>query len=397
MGGATMLDRLDQQPPDALLALIKLFDADPREDKIDLGVGVYRTAYGGTPVFACIKAAEAKLVAEQDTKAYLGPEGDMGFVHALMPHIFGGEDPSLGGRIDGMQTPGGTGAVRIAVAMAKKAGIKRILMGTPSWPNHAQILADTGVELVGFNHAAADGSADLAALKDALANAGEGDAVLLHGCCHNPTGVDYTNAQWDEIAAVLGASDVLPIIDLAYQGLGLGMEEDAYGTRKVLAAVPEALIAYSCDKNFGLYRDRVGACYVMTASAADTAKAMSNGCALARANWSMPPDHGASAVRLALTDPAMTKQWTDELDSMRARIRQVREKLAASSNAGAVNLAPLGQQQGMFAMLPLTKEQILSLREDHGIYMAGSGRINVAGLTMGNIDKFVSALAAVSA
>jgi len=321
----------------------------------------------------------------------------MGFVRALMPHIFGGEDPSLGRRIDGMQTPGGTGAVRIAVAMAKKAGIKRILMGTPSWPNHAQILADIGVELVGFNQAAADGSADLAALKDALANAGEGDAVLLHGCCHNPTGVDYTNAQWDEIAAVLGASDVLPIIDLAYQGLGLGMEEDAYGTRKVLAAVPEALIAYSCDKNFGLYRDRVGACYVMTASAADTAKAMSNGCALARANWSMPPDHGASAVRLALTDPAMTKQWTDELDSMRARIRQVREKLAASSNAGAVNLAPLGQQQGMFAMLPLTKEQILSLREDHGIYMAGSGRINVAGLTMGNIDKFVSALAAVSA
>ncbi len=396
MGTATMLDRLDQQPPDALLALIKLFDADPREDKIDLGVGVYRTADGGTPVFACIKAAEQKLVSEQDTKAYLGPEGDMGFVHALMPHIFGGEDPSLGGRIDGMQTPGGTGAVRIAVAMAKKAGIKRILMGTPSWPNHAQILADTGVEMVGFNHAAADGSADLAALKDALANAGEGDAVLLHGCCHNPTGVDYTNAQWDEIAAILGASDVLPIIDLAYQGLGLGMEEDAYGTRKVLAAVPEALIAYSCDKNFGLYRDRVGACYVMTASTADTAKAMSNGCALARANWSMPPDHGASAVRMALTDPAMTKQWTDELDSMRARIRQVREKLAASSNAGAVNLAPLGQQQGMFAMLPLSKEQILSLREDHGIYMAGSGRINVAGLTMGNIDKFVNALAAVS-
>ncbi|TIX49865.1 aromatic amino acid transaminase [Alteraurantiacibacter aquimixticola] len=391
-----MLDRLEQQPADALLALIKLHDADPREDKIDLGVGVYRTATGGTPVFACIKAAEAKLVAEQDTKAYLGPEGDMGFVHALMPHIFGGSDPALGGRIDGMQTPGGTGAVRLAVAMARKAGVTRILMGTPSWPNHAQILADTGVEMVGFNHAKADGTADMDALRDALRGAGSTDAVLLHGCCHNPTGVDYTNDQWDEIASLLAETGVLPIVDLAYQGLGDGMEEDAYGTRKVVAAVPEVLIAYSCDKNFGLYRDRVGAFYVLTANAEDTAKAMSNGYALARANWSMPPDHGASAVRLALTDPAMTKQWTDELDSMRARIRQVREKLAASSNAGAVNLAPLGTQQGMFAILPLSKEQILALREDHGVYMAGSGRINVAGLTMGNIDKFVSALAAVS-
>ena len=395
-GACIMLDRLDQQPPDALLALIKLYDADPREDKIDLGVGVYRTADGGTPVFACIKSAEAKLVAEQDTKAYLGPEGDMGFVHALMPHVFAGDDPALGGRIDGMQTPGGTGAVRLAVAMAKKAGISRIMMGTPSWPNHAQILADTGVEMAGFQHAGADGFANMDALRDALRGANEGDAVLLHGCCHNPTGVDYTPAQWDEIAALLVETGVLPIIDLAYQGLGEGMEEDAYGLRKIVASVPEALIAYSCDKNFGLYRDRVGAFYVLGANADDTAKAMSNGYALARANWSMPPDHGASAVRIALTHPAMTQQWTAELDSMRARIKQVREKLAAASNSGGVNLAPLGAQQGMFAILPLSKDQILTLREEHGVYMAGSGRINVAGLTMDNIGAFVAALAAVS-
>ncbi len=391
-----MLDKLVQQPADALLALIKLFDADPRADKIDLGVGVYRTADGGTPVFACIKAADAKLVAEQSTKAYLGPEGDMGFVHALMPHIFGGEDPSLGGRIDGMQTPGGTGAVRIAVAMAKKAGISRVLMGTPSWPNHAQIMADTGVELVSFNHATADGAADLDALRTALRSAQPGDAVLLHGCCHNPTGIDYTPAQWDEIVDLLAETGVLPIVDLAYQGLGLGMDEDAYGTRLVVARLPEALIAYSCDKNFGLYRDRVGAFYVLAKDAAQTQAALSNGHSLARANWSMPPDHGASAVRLALTDPALTQNWLAELTSMRSRIRQVRDKLAASGNAGGVNLVPLGSQQGMFAMLPLDKDQIATLRADHGIYMAGSGRINVAGLTMGNIDKFVSALAAVS-
>ncbi len=391
-----MLERLEQQPPDALLALIKLYDADERADKIDLGVGVYRTADGGTPVFACIKAAEQKLVSEQDTKAYLGPEGDMGFVHALMPHIFAGEDPSRGGRIDGMQTPGGTGAVRLAVAMARKAGVSRILMGTPSWPNHAQILADTGVAMVGFNHASADGGADMDALREALRAAGPEDAVLLHGCCHNPTGVDYTEAEWDEIAALLAETGVLPIIDLAYQGLGKGMEEDAYGLRKVVASVPEALIAYSCDKNFGLYRDRVGAFYVLSADKEASGVAMSNGYALARANWSMPPDHGASAVRLVLGDAALTAQWTEELDSMRARIGQVRTRLAASSNAGGVNLTPLGKQFGMFAILPLSKEQILELRNGHGIYMAGSGRINVAGLTMGNIDKFVGALAEVS-
>lgn len=397
MGSAAMLNNLAQQPADALLALIKLYDADPRADKIDLGVGVYRTADGGTPVFACIKAAEKKLVEEQPTKAYLGPEGDMGFVHALMPHVFGGADPSLGGRIDGMQTPGGTGAVRLAIAVAKRAGVTRVIMGTPSWPNHAQIMDDCGVELVAFAHAAADGSANLDALEAALKAAGPTDAVLLHGCCHNPTGIDYTNEQWDRIVDLLAETGVLPIVDLAYQGLGAGMDEDAYGARQVVARLPEALVAYSCDKNFGLYRDRVGALYVLTASADETVKALSNGHTLARASWSMPPDHGAAAVRLALADAELARVWLEELASMRARINQVRQKLAASSNAGAVNLAPLGRQQGMFAMLPLSKEQIQALRDDHGIYMAGSGRINVAGLTMDNIDKFVGALAAVSA
>jgi len=390
-----MLDRLEQQPPDALLALIKLYEADSRPDKIDLGVGVYRTGQGETPVFGAIKAAEKKLVEEQDTKAYLGPEGDMGFVHALMPHIFG-KDATNGGRIEGMQTPGGTGAVRLAVALAKRSGIARILMGTPSWPNHAQILADLGVELVPFAHAAADGTADLDALKAALADAGEGDAVLLHGCCHNPTGIDYTNEQWDEIAALLGGSAVLPIVDLAYQGLGHGLEEDAYGARAVLAAVPEALVAYSCDKNFGLYRDRVGALYVQAKAQDGLGAILSNGAALARAAWSMPPDHGAAAVRLVLRDGALTEQWLDELDQMRARIRQVRAALADARTAGAVDLTPLGIQNGMFAMLPVSKEQVQVLREDHGIYMAGSGRINVAGLTMNNLPKFIAALAEVT-
>ena len=389
-----MLDRLTQQPPDALLALIKLYAADTRPDKIDLGVGVYRTGQGETPVFGAIKAAERKLVEEQDSKAYLGPEGDMGFVEALMPHIFGG-DPTRGGRIEGMQTPGGTGGVRLAAALAKASGIKRVLMGVPSWPNHAQILRDLELEVVSFEHATSAGAADMDALRQALGNAGEGDAVLLHGCCHNPTGIDYTVDDWSEIAGLLADSPILPIVDLAYQGLGQGMEEDAAGTRTLLAAVPEALVAYSCDKNFGLYRDRVGAFYVMVREGGNLAAAMSNGYALARANWSMPPDHGAAAVRIILEDAKLTQQWLDELDQMRTRIRQVRARLSAAGKVGTVDLTPIERQNGLFGMLTLSKEQILALREDHGIYMAGSGRINIAGLTMDNIDMFLGALAAV--
>lgn len=392
-----MLDRLQAQSPDALLALIKLHAADPRPDKVDLGVGVYRTGQGDTPVFAAIKAAERKLVDEQDSKAYLGPEGDMGFVEALMPYIFGAEDPSMGGRIQGMQTPGGTGAVRLAVALAKAAGIRRVFMGTPSWPNHAQILADLPLDMVAFDHDNDDGTANVDAVLAAIANAEEGDAILLHGCCHNPTGIDYTPEQWDAIAAALATSKALPIIDVAYQGLGHGMEEDGYGLRKVLASVPEALIAYSCDKNFGLYRDRVGAFYVMAKEPGQLDAIMSNAASLARANWSMPPDHGGAAVRLILTDPALTTMWLDELDTMRARMRQVRDRLAAAGTAGAVDMTPLGIQNGLFSMLPLSKEQIATLRSEHAIYMAGSGRINVAGLTTGNIDKFIDAVAAVSA
>ncbi|MBU6269280.1 MAG: aromatic amino acid transaminase [Sphingomonadales bacterium] len=391
-----MLTNLQQQPADALLALIKLHNDDPRTSKIDLGVGVYRTGQGDTPVFGAIKAAEKVLLETQNSKAYLGPEGDMGFVHALMPYVFGAADPTMGGRIEGMQTPGGTGAVRLAVALAKRAGVKRIWMGTPSWPNHAQIIADLGLELKTFVHSTKSGLLDMDSLRFALTQVEAGDAILLHGCCHNPTGIDYSNAQWDEIAPALAKAGVLPILDLAYQGLGAGMEEDAYGTRKVLAAVPEALIAYSCDKNFGLYRDRVGAVYVMMEKAEQVGAALSNGHALARAAWSMPPDHGAAAVRVILEDAGLTKVWLDELDTMRARMQQVRARLAAAGKAGSVDMTTLGAQSGLFSIVPLTAEQILAMREKHGVYMAGSGRINVAGLTMGNIEQFIAAVADVT-
>jgi aromatic-amino-acid transaminase len=391
-----MLTNLQQQPADALLALIKLHNADPRADKIDLGVGVYRTGQGDTPVFAAVKEAERRLVAMQVSKAYLGPEGDMGFVTALMPYVFGKADPAMGGRIEGMQAPGGTGSLRLALAMVRKAQVKRIWMGVPSWPNHAQICADLGLELKTFNHATPEGTADIAALRAAIAEADNGDAFLLHGCCHNPTGIDYTEAHWDEIAGLVALKNILPVLDLAYQGLGAGMEEDAYGVRRVIAAVPEALVAYSCDKNFGLYRDRTGALYVMMADGSQLAAVMSNAHALARANWSQPPDHGAAAARIVMEDEALTAQWLDELDTMRKRMRQVRALLAAASKTGGVDLAPIGRQNGLFSIIPFTPEQVQAMREKHGIYFAGSGRINVAGLTTANIEKFIAAVADVT-
>ena len=391
-----MLDQLQAQAPDALLALIKMHAADPREDKIDLGVGVYRTNEGATPVFRAIKQAEQKLLDTQDSKSYLGPEGDSGFVRALMPYIFG-DNPAVTSRIEGMQTPGGTGAVRLAVALAAKAGAKRIHMGVPSWPNHAQILDDVGVETATFNHSRTDGTADLDAVLGAIRAAGAQEAVLLHGCCHNPTGVDYTAEQWTAIADAFAESGALPILDIAYQGLGHGMEEDVEGVRIVLARVPEALIAYSCDKNFGLYRDRVGAFYMMAREKDQLAAIASNANSLARANWSMPPDHGGAAVRTLLEDEGMTRLWLEELDQMRSRMRRVRDRLGAADNeVPGLGLAALAEQNGLFAMLPLTKDQIVKLREDHGIYMAGSGRINVAGLHAGNTEKFIAALGEVT-
>jgi aromatic-amino-acid transaminase len=395
MGERIMLKNLSPQSPDALLALIKMYAADDRADKIDLGVGVYRTGEGDTPVFKAIKAAEQKLVDEQPSKAYLGPEGDMGFVTGLMPYIFG-SDATRKGRISGMQTPGGTGAVRLAAALAQKAGVTRLHIGTPSWPNHAQILGDIALEMAPFDHANADGSANAEAVLAIIAAAGEGEAILLHGSCHNPTGIDYSNEQWDAIASALANSTIFPILDSAYQGLGDGMEEDAYGVRAVVDAVPEAFIAYSCDKNFGVYRDRVGAFYALAETAEDVELVFSNANALARASWSMPPDHGGAAVRLILRDSELTQMWQDELDDMRTRMRQVRAKLAEAGTAGSVDLTPLGTQNGLFAILPVSKEQVAQLREEHAIYMAGSGRINIAGLHDGNIEKFVAALAQVT-
>ncbi len=385
-----MFETLTEQPADALLALIGLFRDDPRPHKLDLGVGVYRDETGATPIMTAVKRAEEILLATRTTKSYLGPEGDLAYVDLLKPIAFGA-DP--GPRLTGVQTPGGTGALRLGaelIAQAKPGA--KVLVGMPTWPNHAPILKATGLTLVAhpFFDVAAQ-TIDFAALKAAVAAAGPGDVVLLHGCCHNPAGADLSDAEWDELAELLLERGVMPFVDLAYQGLGRGVDEDAYGTRRLMARLPEVLIAYSCDKNFGLYRERVGAIYALARDEAAAASVKSNLAMLARVNWSMPPDHGAAIVRTVLESPELTKVWREELDRMGARVRAVRAALAAAEP----KLAYLARQQGMFSTLPLDKPRIERLRTEHAVYMAGSGRINLAGLQVADVPAFVAALAAV--
>jgi aromatic-amino-acid transaminase len=382
---------LPAQPADALLALIGMYAADPRAHKIDLGVGVYKNEAGETPVFAAVKAAEAHLLAHQATKSYVGPEGDIGFFKALTPLIFGeGHDTA---RLCGVQTPGGTGALRLGAELVAKAlPAATVHLGEPTWPNHAPIFAAAHVPIARYRHMdLATQASCFAEMEAALNAAPAGDIILLHGCCHNPTGVDFSPQQWTRLAEIMAERGLLPFIDLAYQGLGDGLEQDAAGVRIVARHCPDLLVAYSCDKNFGLYRERVGALFVVSASAETAGIVQSNLLALARANWSMPPDHGAAAVRIVLESDELTRQWRAELEDMRLRINAMRTGLAALDPA----LAFIAAQKGMFSTLNLTPEKVRALREDHAVYMAGSGRINIAGLVPGNLAPFAAALAAV--
>jgi aromatic-amino-acid transaminase len=383
---------LEPQPADSLLRLIGAFRADPRAHKIDLGVGVFRDDSGHTPVMTAIKQAEMRLIATQDSKAYLGPEGDKGFVALLEPLVFGDDMPA--DRRCGLQTPGGTGALRLGAELLARAGVRRILIGQPSWANHAPVFAAAGIVVVPHAMFDMDRQAiDLPALRAAIGRAEAGDAILLHGCCHNPTGIDPAPDDWQAIAAAIADSRLLPFIDLAYQGLGDTMASDAAGMRAVVAAVPFALVAYSCDKNFGLYRERTGALWATVPDGDAREVVLSNLLALARANWSMPPDHGAATVRIVLDDERLAADWRRELDALRGRLQRLRADLAGLGQAGSIDLAPLARGKGMFATLPLSPTQIEWLRATHGIYMAGSGRINIAGFAPGDVARFGEALA----
>ncbi|SEJ15320.1 aromatic-amino-acid transaminase [Sphingobium sp. AP50] len=380
-----LFDALRPQAPDALLGLITAFRADPRPDKIDLGVGVFRDDHGATPVMRAVKAAEARLVADQQSKAYLGAEGDARYTE-LLAELLLGADAADEEHLAGVQTPGGTGALRLgAELIARARPDARVWIGTPTWPNHMPIFRAAGLAIQphAFYHRDT-GGIDFDAMMADLSDAMPGDIVLLHGCCHNPTGAGFGADQWRDIAALCERRGLIPFIDLAYQGLGDGLDDDAAATRTMLARLPEALIAYSCDKNFGLYRDRVGALWVQSRSGAGAAIAKGNMLAIARGLWSMPPDHGAAVVRVILDNPDLRADWMAELDAMRIRLNGLRMALSACHP----RLAPIANQRGMFALLPLSSDQVIAAREQHGIYMAPDGRINIAGLTIDTITAF---------
>jgi aromatic-amino-acid transaminase len=384
-----MFDRLEAQSSDSLLALIALANADTRPEKIDVGVGVYRDASGGTPILRSVKAAERILLETQETKAYLGSQGDARFVELIRPIVFG-EANAGDERIVGVQTPGGCGALRLGADLIQKADEDaRIHVGQPTWPNHGPLIECAGVKMLPHPYYDRDGHRILFdEMIDSLKQARAGDLVLLHGCCHNPTGADLDFDQWRAVADLVADRGLIPFVDLAYQGLGRGLEDDAAGARLVVEAADQALVAQSCDKNFGLYRERTGSLFVKASSKAGAEIVFGNLLQLARTMWSMPPDHGAAIVRIVLDDAELRADWNAELVDMCARIRSIRARLAAFDP----RLAFIGEQNGMFSMLPLSTEAVLALRKSHGIYMANSGRFNVVGLSDDNVDTFAAAV-----
>ena len=373
---------------DSLLKLIALCNADPRPEKIDVGVGVFRDGAGNTPILKVIKAAEQRLVDTQKSKSYLGSAGDKRFTELLRPILLGTHADD--DRIAGVQTPGGCGALRLGFELLAVANRQaRVFVGAPTWPNHPPIIRGVGLIDVEYPYyERGQGAIRFEDMIDALRSGEPGDIALLHGCCHNPTGADLDDAQWRQVRDVVVDRGLIPFVDIAYQGFGRGLDEDAYGVRIMLDSCDEVIVAQSCDKNFSVYRDRVGSLWIKSASPDTTANAMAHVFQMAREMWSMPPDHGAAAVHIVLDDPELRERWLVELAAMRDRINAVRQRIASADP----RLAFIGRQFGMFSMLPLSKEQVLKLREDEAIYMADSGRFNVVGMGDNQIDRFIAAV-----
>lgn len=379
---------LDPIKSDSLLALIDLANADTRPGKIDVGVGVYRDSAGNTPILKVVKEAERRLWEEQETKSYLGGRGDIRFAELLRPILLG--EHASDDRIAGIQTPGGCGALTLAFHLIRAANPDaQVFIGMPTWPNHAPIVRGSGLKVAEYDYYdAVEHRVRFDVLMDALRSARPGDIALLHGCCHNPTGADLSPEQWAEVTVLIADRGLIPVIDIAYQGFGDGLAPDAAGLRGVLDACDTVLVGQSCDKNFGVYRDRVGSVWFKTPSAVSTATAMGHALQISREFWSMPPDHGAAAVRVVLDSPDLAAAWRVELEGMRERIASLRQRLAAANPL----FEYISRQKGMFSMLPVSREQVLKLRADHAIYMADSGRFNICGLSDEQVDRFASAV-----
>ena len=392
-----MFEELQPAPADKILALIGLYRADPRPEKLDLGVGVYKDRDGNTPVMRAVRKAEQRLLETQTTKTYLGLAGDLAFNAAMAGLVFGASADAA--RVRAAQAPGGSGALRLAAELLKRtrSGIT-VWVSDPTWPNHVPIMRDAGLSVRDYPYFdAASGAVRFEAMLDALRQAPRGDAVLLHGCCHNPTGANLDAAQWTTLAGLLAERGLLPFIDIAYQGFGEGLEADAAGLRIVAGKVPEMVVAASCSKNFAVYRDRVGAAMVMVATGAQAETAVSHMLAAARSMYSMPPDHGAAAVRLVLADAELRADWEAELEEMRQRMLRLRigfaEALRRQSNSDRFDF--IAQHRGMFSRLGLTEAQVVRLRDEHAVYMVGDSRINVAGLPEDGLDRLAKAIVSV--
>lgn len=395
-----MFEKITAAPADPILGLTDIFRADARPNKINLGIGVYKDETGKTPVLTSVKKAEQYLLENETSKNYLGIEGIPDFAFYTQELLFGKQSPIISSkRARTAQTPGGTGGLRVAADfIANQTSAKRIWISNPSWPNHKNVFAAVGLEVLEYDYYdAVNHSLDFAGLLNSLKQARAGDVVLFHGCCHNPTGIDPTQEQWAELAELSAANGWLPLFDFAYQGFAKGLEEDAQGLRIFAAKHQELLVASSYSKNFGLYNERVGACTLVAADAETADRAFSQVKAVIRANYSNPPAHGASVVATILGNESLRAIWEQELTDMRQRIHRMRQLFVNTlqEKGAEQDFSFIINQNGMFSFSGLTKEQVLRLRDEFGVYAVNSGRVNVAGMTPDNMAPLCEAIVAV--
>lgn len=397
-----MFEQLEQISADPILGLMAAFRADGDPHKVDLGVGVYRDDHGDTPVLKCVAAAEAALLAEQTTKTYVAPVGNAGFNQQMEQLVFGaGHAAVTSGRVRTVQTPGGCGALRLGAELIRAAAPDSVVhVSAPTWANHVPLLSNTGLKLERYPYFdAATGGVQFGNMMAVLERLPPRAVVLLHASCHNPTGADLSQDEWRALLELVKRRRLLPFIDMAYQGLGDGPEEDAFAIRLFCAELPEVVCAVSCSKNFGLYRERIGSLHIVSESTANADAILSQLVRLARGMWSMPPDHGAEIVRRILSDPSARQQWSAELEAMRQRILVLRHQVVQQLRAHCPqrDFSFIATQRGMFSYFGISTEQVRALRAQHHIYMTDDSRINIAGLRTENLEYVARATAQVLA
>jgi aspartate/tyrosine/aromatic aminotransferase len=384
-------------PADAILGLIHEHNNDPRPEKVDLGVGVFRTAEGETPVLDVVKQAERKLVATQDSKAYIGTAGDPSFNAAMQALTF--KDSAAEDRLFTIQAPGGSGSLRVAASLILRAREgARVWVSEPTWANHVPLLGGAGLKLEPYPYYDTDKHVvRIDAMLEALGKVPAGDLVLLHACCHNPSGLDPSEDEWRAITDIIVERELVPFIDMAYQGFANGLDADAFAVRHMADRVPEMIVCNSCSKNFGLYRDRVGTLSVLAADKATRDIVYSQVNNVVRTIYSVPPDHGAVVVSMILNDQELRAAWRVELAEMRGRLREMRVLLheALRERAPQQDFSHLVRAAGMFCFLGVTPEQVERLKKEYGVYMVGSSRINIAGITAHNVNYLADSIAAV--